>query len=128
VREPDGLAMSSRNALLAPGARSRALALSAALGHATRLVIEGERSAQALLRCTQESLRSAGVTPEYVALVEPTTLEPIDTLTGEALLAIAARIDGVRLIDNAVLRPAPPETTTTSSQPLPGEAIATCNA
>ncbi|HEY4427866.1 MAG TPA: pantoate--beta-alanine ligase [Solirubrobacteraceae bacterium] len=128
VREPDGLAMSSRNALLDPSERTRALALSAALDAATRLAGAGECSAEALLGAAHEALRDAGVDAEYVALVEPATLEPIDTLTGEALLAIAARIGEVRLIDNTSLHPAPARSRTATSQPLQGEAIATCNA
>jgi pantoate--beta-alanine ligase len=125
VREPDGLAMSSRNALLDPDQRVRALALSAALDRVGELATAGERSAEALLAAAHATLNSAGVSPEYVALVEPDTLEPIDRLTGEALLAIAARIGDVRLIDNATLRPTP---AAPSSQRLPGETITRCNA
>ena len=120
VREPDGLAMSSRNVLLSAEERSRALELSAALARAARLAEAGERSAAALLEAARETLRIAGVRPEYVALVEPDTLEPVQRLDGEALLAIAARIDDVRLIDNAIL--------STSPQPIQGEAITTCSA
>ena len=120
VREPDGLAMSSRNVLLSAEERSRALELSAALARAARLAEAGERSAEALLQAARETLRIAGVRPEYVALVEPDTLEPVQRLDGEALLAIAARIDDVRLIDNAIL--------STSPQPIQGEAITTCSA
>jgi pantoate--beta-alanine ligase len=124
VREPDGLAMSSRNALLTPDERARALALPAALDAARALAATGERSAQALLEAARASMRPFDVEPEYVALVEPDTLEPVSTLTGEALLALAARVGEVRLIDNAVLSPA----TSQTSQPLEGEAIATCSA
>ncbi len=120
VREPDGLALSSRNALLAPAERERALALHAALQAASALAASGERSASALLEAAQEALRRFGVEPEYVALVEPDTLEPVATLTGETLLALAARIGEVRLIDNTMLTPV--------TQPLEGEAIATCSA
>jgi pantoate--beta-alanine ligase len=125
VREPDGLAMSSRNALLDPRQRERALGLFAALERARALAAAGEHSAEALLEAARETLRSFGVVPEYVALVQPDTLEPIDTLSGRALLAIAARIDEVRLIDNALLQPSSVSTTT---QPPQGDTIATCNA
>jgi pantoate--beta-alanine ligase len=125
VREPDGLAMSSRNALLDPGERGRALGLFAALERARASVAAGERSAAALLDTARETLRSFGAVPEYVALVEPDTLEPIDTLSGRALLAIAARIGEVRLIDNAVLQPS---STSTPTQPPQGDRITTCNA
>jgi pantoate--beta-alanine ligase len=131
VREPDGLAMSSRNALLSANERARALALPAALDAARALTADGERSAQALLDAAREAMRPFGVEPEYVALVDPETLEPLTQLTGEALLALAARIGEVRLIDNAILAPADahrPEATKTPSQPLEGEAIATCSA
>jgi pantoate--beta-alanine ligase len=128
VREPDGLAMSSRNALLDSGQRSRALALSQARDRPARGAAGGERSAVALMEAASERMRASGVVPDYVALVEPDTLEPIDRLSGDALLAIAARIDDVRLIDNAILRPARAASASSPSQPLPGEAITTCNA
>jgi pantoate--beta-alanine ligase len=120
VREPDGLALSSRNALLAPDERARALALPAALQAASALAATGERSAAELLQAAREAMRTFDVEPGYVALVEPDTLEPVTALTGETLLALAARIGEVRLIDNVMLTPA--------SQPLEGEAIATCSA
>jgi pantoate--beta-alanine ligase len=125
VREADGLAMSSRNALLAPEQRGRALALPAALDAALALAAGGERSAEVLLDAARETLGARGVAPEYLALVDPGTLEPVEELTGDALLALAARIGEVRLIDNAVLTASP---TSTPGQPHTGEAIATCNA
>ena len=124
VREPDGLAMSSRNALLTPDERARALALPAALDAARALAATGERSTRALLEAARAAMRPFDVEPEYVALVEPETLEPVATLTGEALLALAAWVGEVRLIDNEILAPAAIPT----SQPLEGEAIATCSA
>jgi pantoate--beta-alanine ligase len=130
VREPDGLALSSRNALLATSERARAPALSAALQAASELAANGERSAAVLLEAARAAMRPLDVEPEYLALVEPDTLEPVDTLAGEALLAIAARIGTVRLIDNTLLIPAVTPTsaaTQTPSQPFPGKAIATCS-
>jgi pantoate--beta-alanine ligase len=133
VREPDGLAMSSRNALLSHGDRTRALALPAALEAARELAAAGERSVEALTAAASETMRSLGVEPEYVALVEPDTLEPVERLTGASMLALAARIGAVRLIDNAILQPAAtpirdqPQASI-PSQPLQGEAIATCSA
>jgi pantoate--beta-alanine ligase len=126
VRERDGLAMSSRNALLSKDERARALALPAALDAARALAATGERSARRLLDAAHAALRPFGVEPEYLALVEPDTLEPIDMLTGETLLAIAARIGEVRLIDNAIL--APLATRAPTNQRPQGDAIATCNA
>jgi pantoate--beta-alanine ligase len=105
VREPDGLAMSSRNALLSAAERSQARALAAALGAARAREAAGERSAAALLDAAREVFSAAGIEPEYVALVDPETLEPCPTLARESLLAVAARIGEVRLIDNAVLQP-----------------------
>jgi pantoate--beta-alanine ligase len=122
VREPDGLAMSSRNALLSPDERARALALPAALAAAATLAEAGERSAHALLDAAREAMRASGVEPEYLALVDPDTFEPLDALAGDALLALAARIGQVHLIDNTILSAAQ------SSNQRQGEAMATCSA
>ena len=105
VREVDGLAMSSRNALLSPAERARALALPAALHAALELSAAGERSADALLAGAHEALAPFGVEPEYLELVDRVTLEPLTSLERDALLAIAAHIGDVRLIDNVVLSP-----------------------
>jgi pantoate--beta-alanine ligase len=126
VRDRDGLAMSSRNALLDAAQRERARSLFSALQGARRLAAGGERGAKELVEAATRTLGSFGVEPEYVALVDPDTLEPVPALTGPALLAIAARIGEVRLIDNAIIEPAP--ASTSRQQPLQGEAIATCNA
>jgi pantoate--beta-alanine ligase len=125
VREPDGLAMSSRNALLDPDQRDRARSLFDALEAARALAAGGERSSRNLVEAALQTMRSFDVVPEYVALVDPETLEPLERLAGEALLAIAARIGDVRLIDNTTLERA---RTSISSQPLTGGAITTCNA
>jgi pantoate--beta-alanine ligase len=119
VREPDGLAMSSRNALLSPEERSRAFALPAALRAVRDRAGAGERSAAALLDAAREAMLPFDVSPEYVALVDPDTLEPVETLAREALLAIAARVGKTHLIDNALLQPA---ATSTPRQPLPRKA------
>ncbi len=120
VREPDGLAMSSRNALLSPAERSRALSLSAGLREAERLLAEGETESSVLLAAVQAELEQAGIEPEYVALVDGGTLEPLARVEGTALLALAARIGAVRLIDNVVL-------SRTRSTPT-GKASQTCSA
>ncbi len=80
VRERDGLAMSSRNALLSADERARALALPAALDAARALAATGERSARLLLEAARAALRPFDVEPEYLELVEPETLEPLDAL------------------------------------------------
>ncbi|HMD57833.1 MAG TPA: pantoate--beta-alanine ligase [Solirubrobacteraceae bacterium] len=125
VRDRDGLALSSRNALLSPGERARALALPASLAAARELIACGERSATALRERALATLRDAGVEPEYVAVVDPDTLDELHTLDGEALLALAARIGEVRLIDNAILHPAP---TPVEDEPLKEGVTATCSA
>jgi pantoate--beta-alanine ligase len=121
VREPDGLAMSSRNALLSREERSRASALSAALNAASERAAAGERSGQALLDAAREAMLSLDVEPEYLALVDPDTLEPLEMLVRKALLAVAARIGSIRLIDNVILQPV---VTSASRKPLPRKAIA----
>jgi pantoate--beta-alanine ligase len=131
VREPDGLARSSRNALLSPAERVRALALPAALNAALALAAEGERSATALVAAAHDAMRPFEVEPEYLELVDPDTLEPLEQLAGEALLALAARVGQVRLIDNTMLSPTAarrPGAAPGTTQPLEGEAIATCSA
>jgi pantoate--beta-alanine ligase len=125
VRERDGLAMSSRNALLSPQQRERALGLSAALAAASALAAGGERTAAPLLGAAREVLDSHRLETDYLALVDPDTLEPLDTLAGEALLAVAARVGDVRLIDNVTL--AAPAPASHDKRPR-GEAVATCNA
>ena len=106
VREPDGLALSSRNALLNPDERARALALPAALDAARELVAAGERSAEALLDTAREAMRPFGVEPEYVAVVDSDTFTALDALDRPALLVLAARVGAIRLIDNVLLGPA----------------------
>ena len=125
VREPDGLAMSSRNALLSPSERRRAPALHEALERVQLLAAAGEQAPDALLEEARKTLRSHGLGAEYVELVEPDTLEPIEMLRAPALLAIAVRIGAVRLIDNATIEPV---SAAGSDQPPQGEAIATCSA
>ncbi len=103
VREPDGLAMSSRNAYLAPVERERALALSRALRAADRVVTDGQRSASAVLGAAHAVLDEAGVAPDYVELRSARDLAPVDHVNGSTLLAIAAQIGPARLIDNTIL-------------------------
>ncbi len=130
VRERDGLAMSSRNARLEPTERSRAVALSEALRAAAQRAAEGERSAEALLDVACAEMLARGVQPEYLELVDPETLQPCEELTREALLAVAARVGDTRLIDNAILRPAPAsneaeqKSRTPHDERLPRKAIA----
>jgi pantoate--beta-alanine ligase len=103
VREPDGLALSSRNVRLAGGDRERALALSRALRAAEQAVAAGDRTAAGVRAAALAQLHRLAVEPEYLELVSTDTLAPIETIDGEALLAVAARVGDVRLIDNITL-------------------------
>jgi len=105
VREADGLALSSRNARLSAPERERALALSRGLRAAGRRHAEGERDPQRLLDAAAAALAAAGVVPEYLVVVDPHTLLPVQQVDAEALVAIAARVGDTRLIDNLLLRP-----------------------
>lgn len=105
VREPDGLALSSRNVHLAPDDRARAVGLRRALDAAEALVSSGERSPERVTRAAHDAMAGYGVEPEYLELVTPDTLDPVQEITGEALLALAARVGATRLIDNTLLRP-----------------------
>lgn len=105
VREPDGLAMSSRNAYLSPDDRVRATALSRGLSAARARAERGERAAGALIGAALAELRAVEAEVDYVALVDPDTWEDLPTLTGAGLMLVAARIGTTRLIDNAVITP-----------------------
>jgi pantoate--beta-alanine ligase len=104
VREPDGLAMSSRNAYLTPPERQAAVCLSRSLCKAERLVRRGENSVPAIIRLVRSELDKeplAGV--EYVELRDADTLAAIDRIERAAVLALAVQIGKARLIDNRVL-------------------------
>jgi pantoate--beta-alanine ligase len=100
VREPDGLALSSRNALLSGAERARATALHRALAAAKESVAAGERDAAVIKATAIAALTSAGVEPEYFELVSADTLAPVKRVEGEALALVAARVGATRLIDN----------------------------
>jgi len=103
VREPDGLAMSSRNAYLDPKERERALALWRGIQRARDLVERGETRTEAIRRAVQGVLEDADLRVDYVELRHPETLEPVDAVAPRALLALAAFVGRTRLIDNCVL-------------------------
>jgi pantoate--beta-alanine ligase len=110
VREEDGLALSSRNAYLAPEDRERATALFRALRAAERAAREGETSTDALIDVARNELRNAGIEPEYVEARAAEDLSPIAEVNGRpVLMAVAARVGRARLIDNVVIAP-PTET------------------
>jgi len=104
VREPDGLAMSSRNVYLSPEERKDALVLSRSLKAAAALVQEGERQAAAVIRQMQALIEAApSARVDYISLTDAHSLEPVSTLKGTVLAALAVRIGKTRLIDNAIL-------------------------
>lgn len=104
VRESDGLAMSSRNAYLDPGERDRAAALHASLCAAKRLVAAGQIEAGRIRREIESILLDRGQAEiDYIAIVDPETLEPQNAIGGPTLIALAVRIGQTRLIDNCLL-------------------------
>jgi pantoate--beta-alanine ligase len=106
VREPDGLAMSSRNRYLTSNERTQSLALYRALSQAHDEVHRGIRDTRELRNRMMRTMQNEPlVRTEYVEVVHPETLLPIEDVSEGALLAIAARIGGTRLIDNILLPP-----------------------
>jgi pantoate--beta-alanine ligase len=107
VREPDGLAVSSRNAYLSPDERRRATALHRALRAGQAVFEAGERDPAAVEAAARDLLEGApGVAPDYVALVDPVTFEPVKQAEPGQVLATAARVGRTRLIDNVILEEA----------------------
>jgi pantoate--beta-alanine ligase len=106
VREPDGLAMSSRNAYLNPEERKAALCLYGSLGCAEELIRRGERRRAAIVDAVRgEIARQPLARIDYVSLCDAESLREIETITDPALLALAVRIGKARLIDNVILKP-----------------------
>jgi len=104
VREPDGLAMSSRNVRLSSEERGRALALRRALVAASNAVDAGERDARAVIGRAADELRSAEVQPDYFELVSTESLTPVRAIDDDVLAVVAARVGSTRLIDNQIIR------------------------
>lgn len=104
VREPDGLAMSSRNVYLSPEPRAQATALNRALDAAAAVHESGERDGERMLDAARRVLTDAGITPEYLELRDALTLQPVTSVEADALLAVAARVGAARLIDNHILK------------------------
>jgi pantoate--beta-alanine ligase len=118
IRDPDGLALSSRNVLLSPADRVRAAALNRALRTVLAAVAAGERDPEAAAAAGRSELAAAGVDPEYLALVSPETMEPVPVIEGDVLAAVAARVGPVRLIDNLPI-------TVMNRSPIPHDTVAT---
>jgi len=104
VREPDGLAMSSRNAYLSPEERKRALVLRRSLERVRKLVDAGQTDAAKLVAAGREEFgREIDVRLDYFEIVNPETLDPVPDISGGALLAVAAYVGTTRLIDNMLV-------------------------
>ena len=101
VREPDGLALSSRNARLDGADRERALALSRGLEAVRAAVAGGERDGPALAAAGRAAMD--GVQPEYLSVIDPETLAPVEVAAGRVLVVVAARVGPARLIDNILV-------------------------
>jgi pantoate--beta-alanine ligase len=107
VREKDGLALSSRNLLLSRSQRRAAPALYAALHAGRDAIVQGTRTASQIRRAMQKRLlRNALARPDYLAVCDPETLEPVSTIGGPVVLLGAIRIGQIRLIDNLMVKAA----------------------
>jgi pantoate--beta-alanine ligase len=106
VREPDGLAMSSRNAYLNREERARALVLPRSLERAQQEFQAGERISAKLIATAKEVFaREPQVVLDYFEIVDPDTLDPVEWISQKTLVAVAANVGSTRLIDNLVLNP-----------------------
>ena len=105
VREPDGLALSSRNVHLSDAERKRATALPRALGAARAAIAGGEHDPAAARAKALAELSAAGIEPEYLELVTAGDLTPVTRIDGELLAVVAARVGTTRLIDNEPIQP-----------------------
>jgi pantoate--beta-alanine ligase len=104
IREPDGLALSSRNRYLSPAERTQALVLSRAIRRAEALVAAGERQASKLIEAARQTFAAVPeVRVDYIATVDWATLEPVEIAAPGTLFAVAAWVGQTRLIDNTIL-------------------------
>lgn len=109
IREPDGLAMSSRNAYLEPDQRAAAVILRKALDLAEHLYNEGERDATTIRQAMMALLDAEPLAqPDYVSIASIDTLEELERIEAQALVSLAVKIGLPRLIDNTVLPPGQP--------------------
>ncbi|HEX4001371.1 MAG TPA: pantoate--beta-alanine ligase [Candidatus Acidoferrales bacterium] len=104
VREPDGLAMSSRNAYLSAGERKSATALYRSLDALQQEIVKGERDAARLTAAMRSVLDAEpGAVLDYAEIVDADTLEPVASLRKTCYALVAARVGSTRLIDNALI-------------------------
>jgi pantoate--beta-alanine ligase len=106
VREPDRLAMSSRNAYLSPEARKRAIALSKSLSVGQELIESGQKDPKTIVRKMETTLLELAPDAkiDYIVLADPETLQPVEQIKEKTVLLVAATIESTRLIDNCVAR------------------------
>ncbi|HLY35111.1 MAG TPA: pantoate--beta-alanine ligase, partial [Candidatus Limnocylindria bacterium] len=104
-REPDRLALSSRNLRLSPGERERAVALHRALQAIATAIRNGSSEPATALAGGRAELEAAGIEPEYLALVNPDDFTPARSTADEVLAVVAARVGETRLIDNTLITP-----------------------
>jgi pantoate--beta-alanine ligase len=106
VREPDGLAMSSRNTYLTPAQRISALTLYTSLQNARRRVESGEKNAAKIIAAASELITSRlETTIDYITVCDPETLDDVMTIEQPVLMALAVKVGTTRLIDNMILTP-----------------------
>jgi pantoate--beta-alanine ligase len=106
VREPDGLALSSRNVYLSPEERKQALSLYASLREVEKAFAEGERNAARLIQISVDRIKAEPLADiDYVRIVNRRTLTDVETINEPALFALAVRFGKTRLIDNTLLQP-----------------------
>lgn len=105
IREPDGLAMSSRNAYLSTANRLAAASIPRALARAQGQVAAGETDAEALIAEISKEMSESGGIVDYVSVVDPISLQAVVEIGAEVVVAVAVHFGGTRLIDNARLTP-----------------------
>jgi len=104
VRDLDGLALSSRNIYLSPAERSQALALVRSIRQVETLSVNGERNSATFIEAARKILSAEpSIRIDYIALVDWSTLEPVEAASPGTLFAVAAWVGFTRLIDNAIL-------------------------
>lgn len=103
IRDPDGLAMSSRNRYLSPTDRARALSLSHSLRQAREAIRAGEKRASAIASMIGETIQPQVDQVEYVAIADGTTLEPLSDIDDQTVILLAVKVGSTRLIDNCLV-------------------------
>ena len=106
VREPDGLAMSSRNRYLSETQRSQAIVLSQSLAVAEKMIVtENVHSAETIRQAMHDMILSAGgMTVDYIAIVDPITLQELEKIGADTIILLAVRLGSTRLIDNILVK------------------------